>query len=157
MQAPFRDKCCNSEYNDHRNIIPFQLEESMPYDVFISYSHKDRKLRDELAVHLGNLRNQHVNSDWFDGDLIPGTEWEPHRFLSFSPFIARVAAGILSASRKDCLACVAASVSAWGAWRCATGATTVRNGRSPAGWAITLATASATSWGSGGVADRFSA
>ncbi len=48
----------------------------MPFDVFISYAHKDRKLRDELAVHLGNLRNQHVISDWFDGDIIPGTEWE---------------------------------------------------------------------------------
>src|SRR6266702_4118632 len=49
----------------------------MPFDVFISYVHKDRKLRDELAVHLSNLRNQHVISDWYDGDLIPGTEWEP--------------------------------------------------------------------------------
>ena len=48
----------------------------MPFDVFISYAHKDRKLRDELAVHLGNLRHQHVISDWFDGDIIPGTEWE---------------------------------------------------------------------------------
>jgi len=48
----------------------------MPFDVFISYAHKDRKLRDELAVHLGNLRNQQVISDWYDGDLIPGTEWE---------------------------------------------------------------------------------
>ncbi len=48
----------------------------MPFDVFISYAHKDRKLRDELAVHLSNLRNQHVISDWYDSDLIPGTEWE---------------------------------------------------------------------------------
>jgi len=48
----------------------------MPFDVFISYAHKDRKLRDELAVHLGNLRHQHVISDWFDGDIIPGTAWE---------------------------------------------------------------------------------
>ncbi len=48
----------------------------MPVEVFISYAHKDRKLRDELAVHLGNLRNQQVISDWYDGDLIPGTEWE---------------------------------------------------------------------------------
>src|SRR5437016_5410581 len=49
----------------------------MPFDIFISYAHKDRKLRDELAVHLGNLRNQHIISDWYDGDLIPGIEWEP--------------------------------------------------------------------------------
>lgn len=49
----------------------------MPLDVFISYSHKDRKLRDELAVHLSNLRNQKVITDWFDGDIVEGTEWEP--------------------------------------------------------------------------------
>src|SRR5439155_12342938 len=96
-------------------------------------------------------------------DLWPAECHHPYRFhicfltSSFSPFIARVAAGIWSASRKECMAWVAASFNAWGAWRWATVATTVRNGRSPAGWAITCAMASATSWGSGGVADRFSA
>src|ERR1019366_1974755 len=49
----------------------------MPYDVFISYSHKDRKLRDELATHLSNLRRQGIISDWFDGDIIPGSKWQP--------------------------------------------------------------------------------
>jgi len=49
----------------------------MAFDVFISYAHKDRKLRDELATHLSNLRNQGVISDWFDGDIPPGTEWKP--------------------------------------------------------------------------------
>ena len=29
----------------------------MPFEVFISYSHKDKTLRDELAKHLSNLRN----------------------------------------------------------------------------------------------------
>jgi hypothetical protein len=48
----------------------------MPYDVFISYSHKDRKLRDELATHLSNLRRQGIISDWFDGDIIPGSKWQ---------------------------------------------------------------------------------
>jgi TIR domain len=42
-----------------------------------SYSHKDRKLRDKLAAHLSNLRNQQLITDWFDGDIIEGTEWEP--------------------------------------------------------------------------------
>src|SRR2546428_9207921 len=45
------------------------------------------------------------------------------------------------------MACVAASFNAWGARRCATVATTVRNGRSPADWAMTCATESATSLG----------
>jgi len=48
----------------------------MPLEVFISYAHKDRKLRDELAEHLSNLRNQQVIKDWFDGDIVEGTEWE---------------------------------------------------------------------------------
>ena len=52
-------------------------EDSMAFEVFISYSHKDRKFRDELATHLSNLRNQGVISDWFDGDIPPGTEWKP--------------------------------------------------------------------------------
>jgi hypothetical protein len=49
----------------------------MDFEVFISYSHKDRKFRDELATHLSNLRNQGVISDWYDGDIPPGTEWKP--------------------------------------------------------------------------------
>lgn len=48
----------------------------MAFEVFISYSHKDKVLRDELATHLSNLRNQKLISDWFDGDIVPGTEWK---------------------------------------------------------------------------------
>lgn len=48
----------------------------MSFEVFISYSHKDKELRDELAKHLSNLRNQGLISDWYDGDIIPGTEWK---------------------------------------------------------------------------------
>lgn len=48
----------------------------MLYEVFISYAHKDRKLRDELATHLSNLRKQGIINDWFDGDILPGSEWQ---------------------------------------------------------------------------------
>ena len=48
----------------------------MALDVFISYSHKDRPLRDELATHLSNLRRQGLINDWYDGDIAPGTEWK---------------------------------------------------------------------------------
>jgi len=48
----------------------------MSFEVFISYSHKDKALLDELAKHLSNLRRQELISDWFDGNIIPGTEWE---------------------------------------------------------------------------------
>ena len=34
----------------------------MAFDVFISYAHKDRKLRDELEAHLSNLRNQELSA-----------------------------------------------------------------------------------------------
>src|SRR5437764_6925547 len=52
-------------------------EDSMAVEVFISYAHKDRKFRDVLAIHLSNLRNLGVISDWYDGDIPPGTEWKP--------------------------------------------------------------------------------
>jgi len=48
----------------------------MSIDVFISYAHADRELRDELARHLSGLRNRGIINDWFDGDIIEGTEWE---------------------------------------------------------------------------------
>lgn len=48
----------------------------MALEVFMSYSHKDRILRDELATHLSNLRRQGLISDWYDGDIAPGTEWK---------------------------------------------------------------------------------
>jgi TIR domain-containing protein len=49
----------------------------MTLEAFISYAHEDRKLRDKLAKHLSNLRNQQLITDWFDGDITEGTEWEP--------------------------------------------------------------------------------
>jgi len=46
----------------------------MPFEVLSPMHNKDVK-RDELAVQRAILRNQQVISDWFDGDIIPGTEW----------------------------------------------------------------------------------
>ena len=47
----------------------------MALDIFMSYSHKDTLLRDELATHLSNLKRQGVISEWYDGDIAPGTDW----------------------------------------------------------------------------------
>src|SRR5690348_17132074 len=44
-------------------------------DIFISYAHKDRELREELAKHLSSLRNRGIINDWFDGDITGGAEW----------------------------------------------------------------------------------
>ena len=47
----------------------------MPFSVFISYSHHDRELRQELEKHLSNLKRQNIITAWYDGDIRPGTEW----------------------------------------------------------------------------------
>jgi hypothetical protein len=48
----------------------------MAIDVFIAYARRDRELRDELGKHLSSLRWLGIINDWFDGDIIEGTEWE---------------------------------------------------------------------------------
>ncbi len=45
--------------------------------VFFSYSHKDKDLRDELDKHLSVLKRQKLISNWDDGMIVPGDEWEP--------------------------------------------------------------------------------
>ncbi|GCE13843.1 toll/interleukin-1 receptor domain-containing protein [Tengunoibacter tsumagoiensis] len=47
-----------------------------PLDVFISYSHKDKVLRDGLSTALSNLQRQNIIHTWYDGDLVPGSEWQ---------------------------------------------------------------------------------
>ena len=49
----------------------------MPYEVFISYSHKDRSLFNEFTSHLNVLQRQKLISTWKDTDISPGTEWQP--------------------------------------------------------------------------------
>lgn len=46
-----------------------------PVDLFYSYSHKDEKLRDELAVHLTMLQRQGIISTWHDRNISAGSEW----------------------------------------------------------------------------------
>ena len=46
-----------------------------PVNVFFSYSHKDEKLRDRLAVHLSMLQQQKVIKSWHDRKISAGTEW----------------------------------------------------------------------------------
>ena len=48
----------------------------MPFSIFISYSHRDRALREELEKHLSNLRRQNVIASWYDGDISAGTDWK---------------------------------------------------------------------------------
>ncbi len=48
----------------------------MAIEVFISYSHKDQAFREELEIHLSNLKRHNIISSWYDGDITPGAEWE---------------------------------------------------------------------------------
>lgn len=44
-------------------------------EVFFSYSHRDEKLRDKLALHLSMLQREGVISAWHDRKISAGTEW----------------------------------------------------------------------------------
>jgi len=46
-----------------------------PVDVFFSYSHRDEKLRDKLALHLAMLQREGVIKAWHDRKISAGTEW----------------------------------------------------------------------------------
>jgi len=48
-----------------------------PARVFISYSHRDDELRQELEAHLAILRRQGLLETWHDRRITPGAEWAP--------------------------------------------------------------------------------
>jgi len=65
-----------------RSAFPAELERgesnkrtSSETSIFISYSHRDEKLRDELETHLKLLARLGVISTWTDRKIIPGGEW----------------------------------------------------------------------------------
>jgi len=47
-----------------------------PLRVFISYTHRDRILKDELREHLAPLRRAGLLADWHDRDITAGQEWK---------------------------------------------------------------------------------
>lgn len=48
----------------------------MPAQLFISYSHKDKVLRDQLETHLSTLKREKRISTWHDRRITAGTEWK---------------------------------------------------------------------------------
>lgn len=44
---------------------------------FISYSHKDEALRDELVAHLAPLRDARLIDDWYDRKMLAGAQIDP--------------------------------------------------------------------------------
>ena len=48
---------------------------SSPIEIFFSYSHKDKRLRDELETQLGLLKRQGAITAWYDRKIGAGKEW----------------------------------------------------------------------------------
>ncbi len=51
-------------------------EKDRPVSAFISYSHADSKIKNDLFKHLSPLRRLRLISDWHDGEIKPGDEWQ---------------------------------------------------------------------------------
>ena len=49
--------------------------DSAPVELFISYSHKDEPLREQLGTHLGLLKRQGIIDEWHDRRIGAGREW----------------------------------------------------------------------------------
>jgi tetratricopeptide (TPR) repeat protein len=49
---------------------------AVPAQLFYSYSHKDERLRDQLAKHLAALTREKLISGWHDREITAGTKWK---------------------------------------------------------------------------------
>lgn len=47
-----------------------------PLSVFISYSHRDEGMCEELINHLSSMRREGLINHWHDRKLLPGDDWE---------------------------------------------------------------------------------
>jgi hypothetical protein len=56
-------------------LSELQHARAEPVMVFISYSHKDQELREELEKHLKILKRQGLIKTWHDRRITAGTEW----------------------------------------------------------------------------------
>ncbi|MCX6025561.1 MAG: SUMF1/EgtB/PvdO family nonheme iron enzyme [Chloroflexi bacterium] len=65
-------------------------------DVFISYSHKDKKWKDRVASHLGVLEKQYSVEVWDDSHIAPGENWHERILIALGS--ARVAILLVSAN-----------------------------------------------------------
>lgn len=61
-----------------RQFQPFKTDMPAPAPrpkVFVSYSHKDREVKEKLDDNLHVLREQGVIDFWTDGEILPGDHW----------------------------------------------------------------------------------
>ncbi|HEY9648376.1 MAG TPA: toll/interleukin-1 receptor domain-containing protein, partial [Chroococcidiopsis sp.] len=52
------------------------MPNAAPLSVFISYSHRDEDFKDDLVIHLANLKRQGKIRAWQDRDIEAGAEWD---------------------------------------------------------------------------------
>lgn len=68
----------NVDLNFKEEKIDNEKEHSMKgVSVFISYSHKDEKYKDDLKSHLSALKRDGTIRIWDDRMIVGGSEWEP--------------------------------------------------------------------------------
>ena len=46
-----------------------------PLKVFITYSHKNTKAKDQLITRLGLLKDENLIDPWHDNEILPGDKW----------------------------------------------------------------------------------
>jgi hypothetical protein len=61
------------ELNEGKDSI--EMTDSHAKKVFISYSHRDEKFKDELITILIPLQDQGILTIWHDREITPGTDW----------------------------------------------------------------------------------
>jgi hypothetical protein len=72
-----------------------------PLTIFLSYSHKDERLKDDLAAHLSAMRQAGLIAQWHDRKILPGDNWsaEIDENLARSDiFIALVSADFIASN-----------------------------------------------------------
>ena len=55
-----------------------------PLKVFITYSHKNTKAKDQLLIRLGHLKSEGVIDIWHDNEILPGDMWRDAIFNNLS-------------------------------------------------------------------------
>ena len=57
---------------------------SKPLKIFITYSHKNTKEKDDLITHLALLKREGIISIWHDNEILPGDVWRDTIFSNLA-------------------------------------------------------------------------
>jgi hypothetical protein len=58
------------------NSLNITIQPSEPLKLLYCYAHKDKILRDKLAIHLSVMQHLNQIDDWYDHEIKPGMKWE---------------------------------------------------------------------------------